>query len=51
MRDYLQKSDSEGLLYCYCKNKVFNAFKSRDDPYAAMKEPFSDGNAYCEDWW
>ena len=25
--------------------------KDGKDPYAAMKEPFSDGNAYCEDWW
>ena len=38
-------------MYCYCKNKFFDAIGARQDPYSAMKEPFTDGVAYCENWW
>ena len=30
---------------------MFDAIKEGRDPFATMKEPFFDGEAYCEDWW
>ena len=37
-------------MYCYCQGLFWQALNAKESPYGALREPFSDGNTYCWDW-
>ena len=38
-------------MYCYCKNRFFNAIKDGQNPQVVLNQPMGEeGIAFCEDW-